>query len=845
MTFPTTSATRHLLPCGLTVILEENSNAPVVAAQIWIETGSRDEDQHVGAGISHLLEHMVFKGTKSFNCAELAQSVQEKGGHWNAYTSFDRTVYYIDGPDSSVDFFLQALTELVFQPTLPIEDYETEKDVIRREIDMGLDDPDSVSSQLLFETFYRYDHRSHPVIGHLDRFNQITHEELLAYHDARYRPSNSFLILSGNFDTQSVLTKLTELTAGIENRPTLPVTNVPETRNVGQRVARKEFATSISHLTLSWPIPGCTAKDTPALELLSQALGGGASSPIYQHFREKTGLAHHISTWAWTPKDSPGLFAVSSEVDADNRDQTEKEILAKLPEFIEALSDADLAKAYRQIAAAQFRTLTTAAGRASDLGSNWHEARNLDFTRDYLSSLQAVTLEQVKAVAASYLTNDQLTITSLDPETQKEKNIQVSTKKAQEPITEHTLSNGLKVLLKRDPRIPTIYLQSPFLAGLPSETQSLAGLGTLHAATFRKGTTKKSALEQSQALESLGARLNLSKGNNTALLSGFCLSPDLAEFLSLAGENLLSPLFPAEAIEREKASQLAAIKEATEDPARVAFHHLRRNLFGEQHYGIPKLGLAETVAKITQEDLLQHHQQFYSAANSVLSLFGDLPADEEVIALLEDNLAGLPVGTRYNSNLDSSLIPVNRGEHRYQLDREQAVLAIAVPGLSFDSPNSAAAELLQEHTSNMAGPLFTRIREELGLAYYVSSSQFHGIGTGMFATYLGTSPEQLDLAHRELSATLNTIAEKGLTTEELERSRTAALSAHTLDEQSLSSQAKQATLDTILGLGLGNSEKNLQKLKTLSLEEINEFTKHLLSQETVTSIVSPNNEEVI
>lgn len=145
--------------------------------------------------------------------------------------------------------------------------------------------------------------------------------------------------------------------------------------------------------------------------------------------------------------------------------------------------------------------------------------------------LQAVTLEQVKAVAASYLTNDQLTITSLDPETQKEKNIQVSTKKAQEPITEHTLSNGLKVLLKRDPRIPTIYLQSPFLAGLPSETQSLAGLGTLHAATFRKGTAKKSALEQSQALESLGARLNLSKGNNTALLSGFCLSPDLAEFL--------------------------------------------------------------------------------------------------------------------------------------------------------------------------------------------------------------------------------------------------------------------------------------------------------------------------
>lgn len=839
MTFPKTTATRHQLPCGLTVILDPTVSAPVVSAQIWIEAGSRRERQYAGGGISHLLEHMVFKGTKSFDCTTLAQSVQEKGGHWNAYTSFDRTVYYIDGPDTSADFFLQALTELVFFPTFPIEDFETEKDVIRREIDMGLDDPDSVASQLLFETAFQHDHRHFPVIGHLDRFNRITHPEMVAYHAARYRPANSFLVLSGNFDSLEILAHLTELTKEIPNLPVDEFHDPIETRAPGQRTARKPFATPVSHLSLSWPIPTNTDPEAPALELLSQALGGGLSSPLYQRFREESGLTHHIGIWAWTPKDPPGLFAISAEVEAEKRDQTERELLAELPGLIEALTEADLSKAFRQIAASQFRSLTTASGRASDLGSNWHEARNLDFTRDYLDALSKLKLTDLKEVGRKFLRPERLTVTSLDPETAALPEVQVKTGSAAEPIREYTLSNGLKVLLRRDPRIPTVYMQSPFLAGLPSESMAKAGLGQLHASNFRKGTSKRSALDFNRSLESLGAKLGLSTGNNTSILSGFCLSMDLAEFLSLTGESLQSPLFPEEALAREKETQIATIQEAKEDPARMAFYHLRKHLFGEQHYGIPKLGLEETVSKIGREDLVTHHHRAFHADNGVMALYGDLPDDEVVLALLEDSLGTLPSGERLASQPDLSSIPLTAGEHRHQLAREQAVLAIGFPGLSFDSDQVIAAELLQEYTSNMAGPLFSRIREELGLAYYVSSSQFHGIGTGMFATYLGTSPEQLDLAQRELVATLSQIAENGLTSAELERSRTAALSSHALDEQSLSSQARQAALDSVLGLGLTNAEESLQKLKTISREEVNTFTKELLSQTSVTTIVSP------
>lgn len=840
MNFPATSATRHLLPSGLTVILDANDSAPVVASQLWIETGSRDEGPFAGGGISHLLEHMVFKGTKSFDCATLAQAVQEKGGHWNAYTSFDRTVYYIDGPSDSTDFFLQALVELTFFPTLPAEDFETEKEVIRREIDMGLDDPDSVASQLLFETFYQYDHRRYPVIGHLERFNAITHEDMVSYHDARYRPSNAFLVLSGNFDRDEVLATLTALTAELPNRPTLPVTEVLEPRQVGRRVARRDFATPVSHPTLTWPIPSGAGEDAPALELLAQALGGGVSSPLYQRFREQSGLVHSVSVWAWTPRFGPGLLAISAELEKEKRDQFEEELLAELPTLVAGLTEADLAKAYRQIAASQFRILTTASGRASDLGSNWQQARNLDLTRDYLAELGAVSLESIRSAAAKYLVPSQLSITSLDPEEKIAREFQVVTKPIAEPVSEHTLSNGLRVLLKRDGRVPAVYLQSPFLAGLPAESAATTGIGALHAATFKKGTARQSALEFSSALEGLGARLGLSTGNNTAVLSGFCLEPDLRRYLSLVGESLLAPAFPTEAIAREKSSQIAAILEASEDPARVAFYYLRRHLFGEQHYGLPKLGMSETVGALTQENLIAHHQKCFAARNGVLSLFGDLPADGEVLAWLEESLGTLSSGEKLDLQPSPLSLPVAPGQHTHPLDREQAVLAIAVPGLSFDSPDTAAAELLQEHTSNMAGPLFTRIREELGLAYYVSSSQFHGLGTGLFASYLGTSPEQLDLAHRELEATLGKLADQGLTEAELERARIATLSSHALDEQSLSSQARQAALDCLLGLGLEHSQESLEKLKALSLSEVNQFTRDLLSRESVTTIIRPS-----
>src|SRR6187397_2898931 len=166
--FPPSSAHKWILPNGLTIIVQEDRSAPVASVQAWCATGSIDEDQHLGAGLSHILEHMLFKGTKTRSTNEIAQKIQDVGGYINAYTSFDRTVFWIDVPKDGALTALDILADAMMNSTLPAQEYVKEQDVIRREFAMGMDDPGRMVTHLLFATAYQRHPYRLPVIGLID-----------------------------------------------------------------------------------------------------------------------------------------------------------------------------------------------------------------------------------------------------------------------------------------------------------------------------------------------------------------------------------------------------------------------------------------------------------------------------------------------------------------------------------------------------------------------------------------------------------------------------------------------------------------------------------------------------
>ena len=368
--FPPSTAQKWTLPNGLTIIVQEDHSAPVASVQAWCATGSINEDQHLGAGLSHILEHMLFKGTKTRSANQIAQSIQNVGGYINAYTSFDRTVFWIDVPKDGVGTALEVLSDAMMNSTLPPDEYKKEQEVIRREFAMGMDDPDRMAGLLLFATAYQRHPYQFPVIGELEIYNQLTQEQVMQYYKTRYVPNNLTLVIVGDVDAEKVRQQLADLFKPYLEKSLKPVFIPSEPPQLGRREVHREFSTELTHLSMAWHIPEVTSPDVPALDLLSTILGEGRSSRLYRRVREEAGLAFSISAFSYTPGD-PGLFGIDATLDPKKRQAAEQLALQMVDEVKQTGGTAEELEKARKITLSQhLGALTTMRGQASDIGSN-------------------------------------------------------------------------------------------------------------------------------------------------------------------------------------------------------------------------------------------------------------------------------------------------------------------------------------------------------------------------------------------------------------------------------------------------------------------------------------------
>src|SRR5438128_1781981 len=241
ITFPPSSAQEAVLPDGLTVIVQEDHSAPVASVQAWCATGSVSEDERLGAGLSHILEHMLFKGTKTRTTNAIAQKIQDVGGYINAYTSFDRTVFWIDVPKDGVTAALDVLSDAMMNSTLPPEEYLKEQEVIRREFAMGLDDPDRMTGLLLFATAFQKHPYRLPVIGQMEIYNQLTQEQVMQYYKTRYVPNNLTFVVVGDVDAAKVREQIAKFFEAYPEKSLKPAFIPPEPPQLGRREVHNEF----------------------------------------------------------------------------------------------------------------------------------------------------------------------------------------------------------------------------------------------------------------------------------------------------------------------------------------------------------------------------------------------------------------------------------------------------------------------------------------------------------------------------------------------------------------------------------------------------------------------------
>ncbi|MDQ8207091.1 pitrilysin family protein [Coraliomargarita sp. SDUM461003] len=831
---------RHVLPNGLTLVHRPDFSSEVVSVQVWVKTGSIHEDAYIGSGLSHYLEHMLFKGTSRRDGKSISREVHAIGGSINAYTTFDRTVYYIDAPSAAFHQVVDVLSDIVLHSTLPTQEVERERSVILREIDMGLDDPDRQLSQALFRTaFQRHPYRE-PVIGHRALYEQVTAEELRAYYHARYVPNNMVVSVVGAVAPEECLAEVEKQFGAVQRGRLAPVRIEEEPVQLAARREDIVGEYNIFRGGLGFKVPHMSHPDSPCLDALAHALGGGESSLLWERLRNQRKLVNYIDCRNWNPGGS-GLFWISYVCDAEKSREVEQAILDLLAEVeAQGLPESVVEKARRQALTSEINGRKTMSGQASRLGLGEVVIGDIYYGRRYLKRLQAVKPGDLQAAAQRYLVDESMSAVTLGPAPQIiDSTAALEEKLALEPFEQIVMSSGARLLLQPDSRLPKVHLRCVLQGGPLYEAVNQRGISSLLAELLTKDTERRSASAIAELIESIGGSFSATGGNNTISFAIEVLPADLDVALELLSDALTAPVFNPATFETEREAQIASLLEDDDEILDYGFRKLRERFFGDHPFAVGSDGRVADLKALTVEDIAAHYRSLVRAGNLVLSVTGDFQSSalvERLRPLLETQLSA----DAFEPNLAPASVETVAYVGHETMEREQAVVLQAYPDTGIQSNEYIVAEVLNELFSGMSSRLFERVREDQGMAYYVGTTRVIGLQTGMFVFYAGTQPEQAEAVVREMDIEIARVAAGEVTEDELARCRTRLKAARPMGKQTIGARAMHAAIQVTYGLPIDDDAEHASQLDQVDAAALARFANtYFSSDKRVQLIVGP------
>lgn len=830
---------RSVLANGVTVILKQDRSAALASVQVWVKTGSVHEGAHLGAGLSHFLEHMLFKGTTRRSGREISATVQAHGGYINAYTTFDRTVYYIDLPSEHTAVAVDVLADAVLHSTLPPEEVVKERDVILREIAMTRDDPDNRLWDTLFATAFREHPYRQPIIGHQQIFAAVSREDLESYYRSRYVPNNLVVVIVGDVEVAAARALVETHFGGTPRIRLAPVYVPAEPAQLAPRSEHRQEDVEITRAVLSWPIPGLNHEDAPALDLLAVVLGQGDSSILWHEVRERAGLVHAIDASSWNPG-SNGLFCIMFTSDPANREPATTAIHQVLAKWARrGFTPAQLKKARRQLVVGEINSRKTMSGQASRLGVAEVVVGELDYSRTYFQQLAGVTPARLKAALQRYLAPERLTAVSLNPPpTSTSSPHSITASVESEDFTETRLPNGARLLLQRSDHLPNLHFRLLMQGGPLYEGEGKAGSTSLLATMLTKDTRRRSAAAVAQFIEEAGGSFHPVAGNNSLGLAAEVLPTDADRALSVLSDAVLCPAFKASTFGLERDAQVAALQQDDDDVVTLARKRLRAKFFGTHPLALDAQGSLSSVKVLTPADLVDLHRRLCVGPNVVLAVAGTF--DPRTLGpKLKAFLNRIPRGSEpvRRASAGKVTLPASVGEFVEFEEREQAVVLQGFPGPRVHAPDFHVAEVADELFSGMASRLFERVREEKGLAYFVRSARVTGLDSGLFYFLAGTQPGREGEVLAEIDAEIARVQAGAVEPAELARCQVRLKAARRQGAQTNSARAMHAALNALQGQPINDWKNYDARVDAVTIADLATFAARYFTRPQRTQLV--------
>ncbi|MDX2271788.1 MAG: pitrilysin family protein [Cyanobacteriota bacterium] len=410
-------AVTQKLTNGLTVILQPIAITNAVTVDIWVQAGGRHESPDL-LGMSHFLEHMVFKGTERLKPGDLDRAVEGRGGITNAATGQDYTHYYITVAAEDLAETFPYLAEVVTQAAIPEDEFERERQVVLEEIRRAADNPDYLAYHQLMSTVYQQHPYGRPVLGTPEVLLSFTPELMRQYHRRWYSPENMTVVMVGNLDMDAAMGLVEQYFGGLPagGDPLLP-SLPPEPPLTGIRRAHlQQPRLEQARLLMAWPTVGVKHwQETCGLEMLASILGDGRTSRLVNLLREQRGWVRGVGCSAASQQEQ-GLFYVSAYLDPMQIEMVEQAILAEMGKLQQTPIPQEELERTRRILVNEFVFSTESPHQLASVYGYYHLMGGVELALDYLQQVRSLTAQQLQELAAIYLSPAAYVVTTLCPE---------------------------------------------------------------------------------------------------------------------------------------------------------------------------------------------------------------------------------------------------------------------------------------------------------------------------------------------------------------------------------------------------------------------------------------------
>ena len=728
---------KFVLDNGLTLIVHEDHKVPIVAVNVWYHVGSKNENSG-RSGFAHLFEHLMFNGSEHFD-KDYFEALERVGAtDLNGTTSNDRTNYFQNVPTSALDLVLWMESDRMghMLGAITEEKLEEQRGVVQNEKRQGENRPYGMARQWIAKNTYPAGHPySWTVIGSMEDLNSARMEDVHEWFRSYYGAANAVIAIAGDIDVQTVHQKVQEYFGNIPSGPPVARQKVWVAKMTGSKRQIMQDHVPQARIYKVWNVPEWGTADADYLRLAGNVLASGKTSRLYKRLVYDDQIATQVSV-SVNPREIGSQVRIQATARRGEELATlETAIDEELKRFFqEGATERELSRVKNQFVSRFIRGIERVGGfggKSDILARNEVYGGRPDYYKTTLQRVLSAQPDDLTRAAHQWL-SDGVYILEVHPFPDfKTTNSDVDRSQLPEPgsppptnfpeISRTTLPNGLKVLLSRRSSVPLLNLNLLVDAGYAADQHAIPGVASLAMDMLDEGTSTRSALEISEEMDHLGARLRTDSDLDLSSVSLSVLKSNLDSALEIYADVILNPAFTEQEFKRLQRQRLAQIQREKNNPRDMVLRVFPPLLYGRDHpYGnsFTGSGTEETVASLTQDDLIRFYKTWFKPNNATLVVVGDTTLPE-IVSALSKHFQGWEAGPVPARNIPQ--VEQRSQSAVYLVHRPGAVQSM-ISAIQVAPPANNPDEIAIETMNHILGGTFTsrinmNLREDKGWSY--------------------------------------------------------------------------------------------------------------------------------